>query len=298
MATEAQRITAALPKGKWHGRYGLACCPAHGDRNPSLSLSDGPSGRLLAHCKAGCDFMSILDALRGLGLIDGRGTVPQTDPAELARYEAEQRREAEKRERQAQSIWAEAQPISDTIAETYLREARGISCALPDSLRFHPACWHGATVRRLPAMIARIEGAGRFAVHRTYLRPDGTGKADAEPTKAMLGNTAGGAVQLAGGSDALAVAEGVESALSLLCRPLRGAVAVWAALSTSGMAGLHLPSRPGALIVATDGDAPGKVAGAKLAERATALGWTVTMFPAPDGRDWNDVIRDTKGASA
>ncbi|OWJ83196.1 virulence-associated protein E, partial [Haematobacter massiliensis] len=39
--TEAQRITAAL-QGRWHGRYGLARCPAHGDRNPSLSLSDGP----------------------------------------------------------------------------------------------------------------------------------------------------------------------------------------------------------------------------------------------------------------
>lgn len=28
-------------------------------------------------------------------------------------------------------------------------------------------------------MIARIEGAERFAVHRTYLRPDGSGKAGA-----------------------------------------------------------------------------------------------------------------------
>lgn len=293
--TEAQRITVAL-RGKWHGRYGVARCPAHGDRNPSLTLADGPDGRLLAHCKTGCSFLDVLDALRGLGIVEGRGTLPQTDPAELARRQAEERREAEKRERQARQCWDEALPLRGSIAETYLREARGITCALPETLRFHPACWH-PSAQRLPAMVTQIEGAARFAVHRTYLRPDGTGKAVAEPAKAMLGNTAGGAVRLSQGQEALAVAEGVESALSLLCGPLCGAVAVWATLSTSGMSGLRLPAPPGRLIVATDGDAPGKAAGHHLAERASALGWAVTMFPAPDGRDWNDVIRDMKGAA-
>ena len=295
--TEAQRITRAL-QGKWHGRYGVACCPAHGDRNPSLTLADGPQGRLLAHCKTGCTFAAVLDALRGLGIVEGTGRVPQTDPAELARHQAEERREAEKRERKAQVVWAEAQPIGGTIAETYLREARGITCALPDTLRFHPACWH-PTAKRLPAMVAKVEGSDRFAVHRTYLRPDGSGKAGVEPAKAMLGNVAGGAVRLSEGQDALAVGEGLESCLSLLCGPLCGAAAVWAALSTSGMTGLRLPARPGALpralIVATDGDAPGRAAGHQLASRATALGWTVTLFPAPDGRDWNDVLHSMKG---
>lgn len=293
--TEAQRITRAL-HGKWYGRYGVTRCPAHGDRHPSLTLANGPQGHLLAHCFAGCTFSAVLDALRGLGIVAGRGTVPQTDPAELARHQAEERREAEKRKRQAQAVWAEAQPIGGTIAETYLREARGITCALPDTLRFHPACWH-PSAKRLPAMVAKVEGSDRFAVHRTYLRPDGGGKAGVEPAKAMLGHVAGGAVRLSEGRDALAVGEGLESCLSLLCGPLCGAVAVWAALSTSGMSGLRLPAPPGRLIVATDGDAPGKAAGHHLAERASALGWTVTMFPAPDGRDWNDVIRDMKGAA-
>lgn len=27
--------------GRWHGCYGMACCPAHEDTNPSLSLADG-----------------------------------------------------------------------------------------------------------------------------------------------------------------------------------------------------------------------------------------------------------------
>jgi hypothetical protein len=293
--TEAKRITEAL-HGRWNGHSGLARCPAHDDRNPSLSLSDGAAGRLLAKCITGCSFESVLNALRGLGIIEGTGRQPMTDPAELARYQAELHKEAEKKERQALAVWREAQPITGTVAETYLR-CRGITEDLRDTLRFHPACWH-STARRLPAMVAMVEGADRFAVHRTYLRPDGSGKAEVDPSRAMLGTTAGGALRVSEGRNALAVAEGIENALSLLCGPLSGSVAVWAALSTSGMSGLRLPPRPGTLIVATDGDTPGKTAGAKLAERAAALGWSVTMLPAPDGRDWNDVIRDMKGAAA
>ncbi len=285
--TEAKRITFEL-HGRWNGRSGLAQCPAHGDRNPSLSLSDGASGRLLARCFAGCSFEAVLDALRGLGIIEGIGRLPMTDPAELARHEAERRNEAEKKERQALAVWREALPISGTVAETYLR-GRGITADMPDTLRFHPACWH-STATCLPAMVAVVEGVERFAVHRTYLRPDGSGKAQVEPAKAMLGTTAGGAVRLTEAEGPLVVAEGIETALSLASGMLRAPGTIWAALSTSGMAGLRQPHRPGSLIVATDGDAPGQAAGHALAERAHALGWAVSLLPAPQGRDWNDVL--------
>ncbi|WP_425276993.1 hypothetical protein [Bartonella tribocorum] len=36
----ARGITRAVPR-VWHGRYGLAHCPAHDDRLPSLSLANG-----------------------------------------------------------------------------------------------------------------------------------------------------------------------------------------------------------------------------------------------------------------
>lgn len=295
MSAVAQSITAALG-GRWYGRYGLARCPAHGDRKPSLSLSNAPDGRLLAHCKTGCAFTDVLDALRGLGLVEGHGTVPTLDPVQLARRQAEERAEAEKRARQARACWAEALPIDGTLAEHYLR-GRGITCALPDTLRYHPDCWHGATAQRLPAMVALIEGGDRCAIHRTYLRPDGSGKAEVEPAKAMLGGTAGGAVRVADGQGPLVVAEGIETALSLSSGLLRGPATVWAALSTSGLRGLRLPPHPQRLTIATDGDAPGREAGNALAERAAALGWTVSLLPAPEGKDWNDILT-MKGASA
>lgn len=137
-------------------------------------------------------------------------------------------------------------------------------------------------------MIARVDGLPRFAIHRTYLRLDGTGKADIEPAKAMLGSVTGGAVRLSSGGGTLVVSEGIETGLSLTSGLLLRPATIWAALSTSGMKRLVLPPDLGRLTIATDGDAAGRQAGNDLAMRATASGWTVSMLPAPDGRDWND----------
>ena len=69
---------------------------------------------------------------------------------------------------------------------------------------------------------------------------------------------------------------------------------VRAALSAPGMKSLRLPSPAGRLIVATDGDDPGREAGAQLAQHAASLGWRVDKLEAPDGTDWNDYLREEK----
>jgi DNA primase len=55
------------------------------------------------------------------------------------------------------------------------------------------------------------------------------------------------------------------------------------------MAGFDLPRQPGELITALDGDAPGREAAKKLADRATIAGWQVRIIRCPDGSDWNDL---------
>lgn len=50
------------------GRY-MACCPAHDDRSPSLSIKECDDGRLLIHCFAGCPAVDVLEAV-GLSLSD------------------------------------------------------------------------------------------------------------------------------------------------------------------------------------------------------------------------------------
>jgi hypothetical protein len=140
-------------------------------------------------------------------------------------------------------------------------------------------------------MVACVDGVERFALHRTYLAADGGGKSAVDPSKAMFGAVAGGAVRLSDVPGPLVVAEGIETALSLASGLLNRPATIWAALSTAGLAALVLPPVPSRLTIATDGDDAGRKAGYALAERASALGWKVSIMPAPDGRDWNDVLR-------
>jgi hypothetical protein len=277
--------------GHWHGRYGTAPCPVcqpeRRKGQAALTLADGRDGRLLAQCKnAGCDFRDIL-AAAGLRLGDYR----TPDPATLARREAEARREAVRKAEQARRLWAEAQPIEGTPAARCLREARGIRLAtLPPTLRFHPEAWHGPTARRWPVLVALVEGGDGFAVHRSFLRPDGSGKAPIEPAKAMLGAVAGGAVRLMDGPGALVVAEGIESTLAAWILRDDPTARAWAALSTSGLRALRLPPQPRRLCIAADGDGPGMAAAQALAERAHASGWQVSIAQPPAGHDWNDIL--------
>lgn len=50
--------------GKW-----VACCPAHEDSNPSMSVTTGNNGGILVHCHAGCSAEAIVKAM-GLKLRD------------------------------------------------------------------------------------------------------------------------------------------------------------------------------------------------------------------------------------
>jgi hypothetical protein len=240
---DAKHLTQSL-RGKWYGLYGCAPCPVcqpegHKTQN-ALTLADGAGGKLLLNCKkSGCDYRDIATAA---GISQGSFVPP--DPETIAKRAAEQRKADAKRAQQAQRVWMSTQPIAGTIAESYLR-GRGITCPLPDTLRFHPQCWH-ATGKRFPALVALVEGGKGFAVHRTYLCDDGSSKAGIVPAKAMLGAVQGGAVRLPTGPQPLIVAEGIETALSLSSGLLRTPATVWAALSTSGIRSLQLPDTLGA----------------------------------------------------
>lgn len=283
---QAEVVTRALG-GRWYGRYGIACCPVHDDRRPSLSLADGEDGRLLIKCHAGCPFQAVIDTLTRVGVLPNRGndsrpqSVQLMRPASLTSSRGEQ-------DARALSVWRESVALHGTLGETYLRSRR-ISCDLPNTLRFNPACRHPSG-NRLPALVGIVEGGDGFAIHRTYLRSDGVGKTCTEPTKAMLGRVRGGAVRLTCGGDRLVVAEGIETALSLACGLLRGPASIWAALSTGGLRALKLPDTPSRLTIAADGDVAGRKAAHDLAMRANHLGWQVSLLPAPEGRDWNDVV--------
>jgi hypothetical protein len=291
MRLDAQDMTARLG-GHWYYTYGVAPCPVcQSERyvdQRALTLRDGDNGHLLAHCKkSGCDYLQICTFL---AFTSAPPNVLPSTPRKAAQRTAKRRNAEKSQSTAAYSLWHAAQPITGTPAERYLRTARCISGPLPETLRFCPAASHPSG-QSFPAMIAQVQNVALFAVHRTYLRPDGRGKAEIEPAKAMLGSCKGGAVALTNTqSGPLVICEGIETGLSLASGLLSTPSTIWAALSTSGIRGLKLPHSPGHLIVATDGDEPGYQAGQALAQRAYALGWRVELLPAPTGTDWNDIL--------
>jgi len=60
------RLDKVRPVGK---HQWIACCPAHNDRSPSLSVTEKDDGRILIKCFAECGASEIMEAI-GLGLED------------------------------------------------------------------------------------------------------------------------------------------------------------------------------------------------------------------------------------
>lgn len=56
-------VLGALEGVQRSGGGWVARCPAHQDREPSLSIGQGADGRVLLHCFAGCDFGAVVAAL-------------------------------------------------------------------------------------------------------------------------------------------------------------------------------------------------------------------------------------------
>ncbi|WMS41838.1 toprim domain-containing protein [Acuticoccus sp. MNP-M23] len=167
--------------------------------------------------------------------------------------------------------------------------SRGITFPISASLRFHPGLKHPGRPL-LPCMVALITRGGdgeETAIHRTFLKADGSGKALVSPNKMMLGPSGGGAFRLANATDSVMVGEGIETCLAVMQATGRPA---WAALSTSGLRLLDLPRTICDVIVLADGDPPGESAATAAARRWRAEGRSVRIARPPAGVDFNDLL--------
>jgi hypothetical protein len=84
-------VLGKLEGARQHGGYWMARCPAHDDRQASLSVKRGTEQPVILHCHAGCELDAILD---GLGLTRADISKPREEsrqvwapPAETAIYD-------------------------------------------------------------------------------------------------------------------------------------------------------------------------------------------------------------------
>jgi hypothetical protein len=198
-----------------------------------------------------------------------------------------ERVEVAARRNKARGLWRMRRPITGTLAETYLRSARGITCRLPPTLAYLPPRGeHG------PAMIAAfgvpdepepgvisIAEAAVAGVHLTKLTPDGR-KLGTERDKIMVGRSVGTPIVLAPMNDllGLAITEGIEDALSVHAATGLGA---WAAGAASRLASLAavVPDYTGAVSIFADADRDGQRHAHELRRRLVARGFPeITMI--------------------
>jgi phage/plasmid primase-like uncharacterized protein len=293
----AAEIAAALG-GKREGRQWRCPCPAHGGH--SLLLADGRNGKLLATCFGGCQWKDIFGELRALGLI-GKDRL---DTGGLEQEESGQRRESLEARAQierlrrsisaARRLYRRSIPASGTHAETYLR-SRGITGSITPILRFLEACPH-RNGHYYPAMVAPIVtlDGDLIAVHKTFLAPDGSGKADLpkQEQRETRGPMRGGAVRLARHCPdrELIVGEGIESTLSVMqIFGLPG----WAAICAGGIETLELPRDALSILIAADNDENfvGQRAALAACSRWRSGGRKVRiLLPRNNGDDFNNVL--------
>ena len=215
------------------------------------------------------------------------------------RREAAEAEDVARRRRKAQALWIESSPqLRGTAADAYL-QSRSIDLAalaalaggtVTGALRIHPGLAYSFDVdgRRpvypcLVAAVTRPPADGRpgaqIAVHRTWLQPDGSGKAPVPDPKLSLAPVAGGAIYLwrgqresrkgglvygrrlshllkTGPADldeaTLVVGEGIENVLHIaLVEPRWRA---WAGISLPAMAQLRIPACFSRVVLIADPD--------------------------------------------
>jgi hypothetical protein len=74
----ADTLLSRLTKVRGRAGSWVACCPAHDDRSPSLSIRED-GDRVLVHCHAGCEVSAVLGAV-GLDMTDLFPPRPEPGP--------------------------------------------------------------------------------------------------------------------------------------------------------------------------------------------------------------------------
>lgn len=246
------------------------------------------------------------------------------EDAAAAQKAAEAKRNAEHEAKAGKAKWfwtQECRPIvwtGPSVVRTYLEQARGLPidrlATWPNAIRLNDRLDHfdrdTGEVTEWPCMVTAMSGpAGDItAIHRTWLAPDGTGKAPVEKPKKMKGVAQGAAMRLSKGASGLSpeeavrrgvtgpliITEGIEDALTAAIAAPEARV--WAAGSLAGLDGLSWHPCASSVVLVADNDwlTPEAISAFERAEakwKGMAQGRPLKVVRAEVGKDLNDWAR-------
>jgi CHC2 zinc finger/Toprim domain len=308
-AVALSTIVSETVQLKRDGRHWKAVCPFHAERTPSFYVYSDTQKFHCFGCGAHGDAFDWLVKQRGMSIQEAgeylggdqstadkfiSGDASEKLPKNYcAPLQAQRLPDPDtlRKLAQARHAWEKALPPHNTPVERYL-ETRGVRLPDADVLRWHPCCPRGTGT--MPAMVARMSDpvTNEFrGLHRTFIRPDGSAKADIPKgeQKMMLGGS--GIIQLADLHDigvGLGLSEGIETALSVM-QVLRWGP-VWAAGSAGNITSFpFLPATTLNVFADADANGTGLKAAHDCRTRWAESGGEVFIHEPPAGKDWNDI---------
>lgn len=192
-------------------------------------------------------------------------------------------------------IWEKCLPLEGSLGETYLKSRKIFLRGPEPSIRFHPAILNGSAQRTFPTLLFRVMTAPNSilcAIHRIYLKDDGTGKADVENPKMALGSIKGAAIWFGDPDTRLHIVEGPENALSIRSM---GANFVVSTINAANFSCLIIPPGVQEVILLPDNDEAGRLACVRATRWYQEQGKSVKVkfpptIPGKKKTDWNDLL--------
>lgn len=194
-------ILSLLPRGKREGKYWVALNPTRNDDHLGSFKVNTDTGRFYDYAtNEGGDIISLYAYLKGCSrykaayeLLGRTISFKNKNMTYTPPKAPKPSKVLQDTEQYINKIWNETFSAKLSIVEKYLN-CRGYTQEIPNNIRYHPNLYHQPTKQCFPAMIAAItiwQSDQIQAIHRTYLKADGSGKASSSPNKMMLGATKG-----------------------------------------------------------------------------------------------------------
>jgi putative DNA primase/helicase len=232
----------------------------------------------LAQHAGGATFAEAVAALSGETWASFNPSPPERDPDD-------EDDDVRSRRKTARWLWSQRKALAGSIAETYLRKARGYAGPLPATVGFlRPFKGYPPSLIAAFAMPDEAEpGVLRApfdvaAVQLIALKADGSDKAAVEIQKRTIGSPKGVPIVVAPADDLLAISihEGIEDALSAHAAAGLGA---WASGGAPFLANLAdaVPSYVETVTVVAHRDEAGRIGARELARRLAARGFKVLL---------------------